>query len=126
MLNGLSKYQDHAYALFRAMAGLMFMAHGVQKFFNFPVDFPYPLNPMSMAAGGIELVGGFLIIIGLFTRPVAFLASGMCAVGYWIAHGFTGLYPLTNGGEIIALYCFIFLFIATYGAGKWSVDNRKS
>lgn len=125
MLNGLSKFQDHAYALFRVMAGLMFMAHGVQKFFNFPVDFPYPLNPMSMAAGGIELVGGFLIIIGLFTRPVAFLASGMCAVGYWMAHGMKGLYPLTNGGEIIALYCFIFLFIATYGGGKWSVDNRK-
>lgn len=126
MLNGLSKFQDHAYALFRVMAGLMFMAHGVQKFFNFPVEFPYPLNPMSMAAGGIELVGGFLIIIGLFTRPVAFLASGMCAVGYWMAHGMNGFFPIANGGELIALYCFIFLFIATYGGGKWSVDNRKA
>ncbi len=126
MLNGLNKFQDQAYALLRVMAGLMFMAHGVQKLFNFPVEFPYPLNPMTMAAGGIELVGGFLIIIGLFTRPVAFLASGMSAVGYWMAHGMKGLYPITNGGEIIALYCFIFLFIATYGGGKWSVDNRKA
>ncbi len=125
MLNGLSKFQDQAYALFRVMAGLMFMGHGVQKLFNFPVEFPFPLNPMTMAAGGIELVGGFLIFIGLFTRPVAFLASGMCAVGYWMAHGMNGFFPIANGGELIALYCFIFLFIATYGGGKWSVDNRK-
>lgn len=124
-MDKLSKFQDHTYALLRIMAGLMFMAHGVQKLLNFPVAFPYPLNPMTMAAGGIELIGGALITIGLFTRPVAFLSSGMCAVGYWIAHGTKGFFPITNGGEIIALYCFIFLFMATRGAGIWSVDSLR-
>ena len=124
-MNSLKKFQEPAYALLRIMAGLMFMSHGVQKLFGFPTEFPYPLNPMTTAAGGIELIGGALIVIGLFTRPIAFLASGMCAVGYWMAHGMNGFFPITNGGELIALYCFIFLFIATYGAGILSVDNRK-
>lgn len=120
----LDKYKNHTYAALRIMAGLMFMAHGVQKLLGFPVDFPYPLNPMSTTAGGIELVGGALIALGFLTRPVAFIASGMCAVGYWIAHGTQGLYPITNGGEIIALYCFIFLFIAANGPGIWSLDKK--
>ncbi|RYD46260.1 MAG: DoxX family protein, partial [Sphingomonadales bacterium] len=79
-------------------------------------------------AGVIELVGGALIALGLMTRPVAFIASGMCAVGYWMVHGSQGLYPIVNGGELIALYCFIFLFIAARGAGIWSVDaaTRKN
>jgi len=124
MMNALEKYQDHAYALLRIVSGLLFMGHGLQKLLNFPVEFPYPLNPMSTAAGVIELVGGALIIIGLFTRPVAFLCSGMCAVGYWMVHGTNSLFPIANGGELIALYCFIFLFVATRGAGIWSVDNR--
>lgn len=121
----LDNYKDHSYAILRIMAGLMFMAHGVQKFFGFPEAFPWPLNPMSTAAGGIELVGGALIALGLLTRPVAFLASGMCAVGYWVAHGSQGLFPITNGGEIIALFCFIFLFIAANGSGIWSLDKNK-
>ena len=66
-----------------------------------------------------------LIIIGLFTRPAAFLASGMSAVGYWTMHGNKGLYPIANGGETIILYCFIFLFIATHGAGIWSIEGTK-
>lgn len=119
----LEAYQGQAYALLRIVAGLLFLAHGVQKFLNFPVDFPYPLNPMLMAAGAIELVGGALIVIGLFTRPAAFVASGMSAVGYWMMHGSSGLYPITNGGEIIALYCFVFLFIAAKGAGMWSLEK---
>lgn len=121
----LDKYKDHFYAILRIMTGLMFMAHGVQKFFDFPVEFPWSLNPMSTAAGGIELVGDALIATGFLTRPVAFLSSGMCAIGYWIAHGSKGLYPITNGGEIIALFCFIFLFIAANGSGIWSLDKNK-
>ena len=120
----LEKFSDQTYFLLRVMAGLMFMAHGVQKFFNFPTDFPWPLNPMSNAAAGIELIAGVLIVIGLFTRPAAFIASGMSAVGYWMMHGSQGFFPIANGGELIALYCFIFLFIAAKGAGIWSVDNR--
>lgn len=123
----LDRYSGQAYALLRIVAGLMFMAHGVQKFFNFPVAFPYPMNPMLMAAAGIELIAGALIVVGLFTRPAAFVASGMSAVGYWMAHGLNSPFPIVNGGETIALYCFIFLVIATHGAGIWSMDGaRKS
>lgn len=122
----LDSYTEHAYALLRIAGGLMFMAHGVQKFFNFPVEFPFPLNPMSIAAGGIELVGGACIALGLFTRPVAFIASGMAAVGYWLVHGMQSFFPIANGGELIALYCFIFLYIAARGAGIWSVDGKLS
>jgi putative oxidoreductase len=118
----LDGFTEQAYALLRIVAGLLFLAHGVQKFFNFPVAFPMPLNPMLQAAGTIELVAGGLIVLGLFTRPAAFIASGMSAVGYWIAHGPQSPFPIVNGGEPIVLYCFIFLFIATRGAGIWSAD----
>ncbi|WP_137752203.1 DoxX family protein [Sphingopyxis sp. L1A2A] len=122
----LDGFGEQAYALLRIVAGLLFLAHGVQKFFNFPVAFPYQLNPMLQAAGAIELIAGGLIIIGLFTRPAAFIASGMSAVGYWVAHGTQSPFPIVNGGETIALYCFIFLFIATRGAGIWSVDGARA
>ena len=122
----LDGFGEQAYALLRIVAGLLFLAHGVQKFFNFPVDFPMPLNPMLQAAGVIELVAGGLIVIGLFTRPAAFIASGMAAVGYWMVHGSKSFFPIVNGGEAIALYCFIFLFIATRGAGIWSVDGARA
>jgi putative oxidoreductase len=120
----LDKYQEHSYALLRIVAGFLFIWHGAQKLFNFPADFPYgPLNPLMTAAGAIELVGGALIMIGLFTRPVAFICSGTMAVAYWMAHGMQNVFPLLNGGELAALYCFIFLFIAARGAGIWSVDK---
>ena len=122
----LDDHGDRAYALLRIVSGLLFLAHGVQKFFNFPTAFPYPLNPMLQAAGTIEIVAGALIIIGLATRPAAFIASGMSAVGYWVAHGSQGAFPIVNGGETIILYCFIFLFIATRGAGIWSVDGARA
>lgn len=119
----LDRYSEQAYALLRIVAGLLFFAHGVQKFFNFPTAFPMPLNPVLMVAGIIELVAGILIIIGVFTRPAAFIASGMSAVGYWLIHGSQGLYPIANGGETIVLYCFLFLYIAARGAGIWSADG---
>ena len=122
----LDDHGHRAYALLRIVSGLLFLAHGVQKFFNFPTAFPYPLNPMLQAAGVIEIVAGALIIIGLATRPAAFVASGMSAVGYWVAHGSQGPYPIANGGETIVLYCFIFLYIATRGAGIWSVDAARA
>ena len=122
----LDDHGDRAYALLRIVSGFLFLAHGVQKFFNFPTAFPYPLNPMLQAAGTIEIVAGALIIIGFATRPAAFIASGMSAVGYWVAHGSQGPYPIANGGETIILYCFIFLYIATRGAGIWSVDAARA
>lgn len=126
MMKFLNQFSEHSYALLRIVSGLMFMAHGVQKFFNFPTKFEYPLNPMLYAAGTIELVGGAMITIGLLTRPAAFICSGMAAAGYWLAHGSKEVFPIVNGGETIALYCFIFLFIATRGAGIWSVDHQMS
>lgn len=118
----LDKYSEQAYALLRILGGLMFMAHGVQKLLSFPVPFPMPLNGMSTAAGCIEIVAGALITIGLFTRPAAFIASGMCAVGYFMVHAPNGLYPIVNGGEQIAVYSLLFLYMATKGAGTWSVE----
>jgi putative oxidoreductase len=121
----LDGYTEHSYALLRIVAGLLFMAHGAHKFFGFPIAFEYPMNPLMYVAGGIELVGGAMIALGLFTRPVAFLASGLSAAAYWMAHGSTGLFPIANGGELVVLYCFIFLYIAARGAGIWSVDSKR-
>jgi putative oxidoreductase len=123
----LDNYQEESYALLRIMSGFLFIWHGAQKFFNFPIDFPYgPLNPLMTAAGGIELIGGTLIMVGLFTRPVAFICSGTMAVAYWMAHGLNNFFPIANGGEIATLFCFIFLFIAVRGAGIWSVDKKPA
>ena len=121
----LENYQEEAYALLRITAGFMFLLHGTQKFFNFPQQYPYgELGFLSIAAGSIELIGGVLIILGLTTRGAAFLCSGTMAVAYWLVHGTKSFYPLVNGGELAALYCFIFLFIACKGSGIWSMDNK--
>ncbi|MDB2360618.1 DoxX family protein [Porticoccaceae bacterium] len=121
----LDNYQEQAYALLRITAGFMFLLHGTQKFFNFPQQYPYgELGFLSIAAGSIELIGGVLIILGLTTRGAAFLCSGTMAVAYWLVHGTKSFYPLINGGELAALYCFIFLFIACKGSGIWSMDNK--
>ena len=121
----LENYQEQAYALLRITAGFMFLLHGTQKFFNFPQQYPYgELGFLSIAAGSIELIGGVLIILGLTTRGAAFLCSGTMAAAYWLVHGTKSFYPLVNGGELAALYCFIFLFIACKGSGIWSMDNK--
>jgi putative oxidoreductase len=121
----LENYQEQAYALLRITAGFMFLLHGTQKFFNFPQQYPYgELGFLSIAAGSIELIGGVLIILGLTTRGAAFLCSGTMAAAYWLVHGTKSFYPLVNGGELAALYCFIFLFIACKGPGIWSMDNK--
>ncbi|MES2054789.1 MAG: DoxX family protein [Pseudomonadota bacterium] len=112
-------------ALLRIVTGITFLHHGVSKFFNIP-PFTMPLNPMLYAAGTLELVGGALIIIGLFTRPVAFILSGMMAVAYFMVHAPQSLYPSANGGEAAILYCFIFLYLAAAGAGAWSVDAARN
>ena len=121
----LENYQEQAYAVLRITAGFMFLLHGTQKFFNFPQQYPYgELGFLSIAAGSIELIGGVLIILGLTTRGAAFLCSGTMAAAYWLVHGTQSFYPIVNGGEIAALYCFIFLFIACKGSGIWSMDNK--
>ena len=117
-------------SLLRFMSGLMLLAHGVRNLLQFPVPQPnFVLNSMSGYAAVIELVAGALLVVGLLTRPAAFIASGMCAVAYFYAHIPRGFYPVLNGGELAALYCFVFLYIAAAGAGPWSLDavikNRK-
>lgn len=119
----MKPFEKHAYALLRIVAGFTFMWHGSQKLLNLPASghtFPFYLK---YVAGPIEFFGGLLILIGLATSWVAFLTSGEMAVAYWKAHAPTAILPLLNRGELAALYCFIFLFIATRGAGIWSVDS---
>lgn len=111
-------------SVLRLMAGLAFLEHGTSKLFGFPV-YGNHLNPTLYASGGIELVCGTLIAIGLLTRPAAFLASGMCAVGYFLVHFPHGFYPMVNRGETILLYCFIFLYLASAGGGAWSLDALR-
>ena len=108
----------------RIVSGLMFMQHGTQKIFSFPADAMGPFDIASqMGIGGVlELVGGALIVLGLFTRPVAILLSGMMAVAYFQFHAPGGLYPLVNKGELAALYCWVFLYLGFAGPGVWSVD----
>lgn len=112
-----------SYALFRMVLGFLFMWHGTQKLFNIPVEFPYELSALSQTAGMIELVGGALVLLGCMTRPVAFICSGTMAVAYWMVHGINNFFPMINGGELAALYCFGFLSIAANGPGIWSIDN---
>jgi putative oxidoreductase len=124
----LKPYTDKLLSVLRIMSGLLFLQHGTTKFLNLPVSPMNNASPMSLAgaAGIIELVGGILLVIGLFTRPVAFVLSGTMAAAYFIAHGTRGFFPLLNGGELAALYCFVFLFIAAAGGGVWSVDKSRS
>jgi putative oxidoreductase len=118
----LGRYTHHTYALMRIVAGTLFLCHGSQKLFGFP---PLPQNPppfIMFGAGSIEFFGGLLIALGLFTGWAAFVSSGEMAAAYWIAHGTKAALPLVNGGELAALYCFLFLFIAVHGAGIFSLD----
>jgi len=124
MTTFMSTYSSGCYVLMRIVAGFLFLWHGSQKLFDFPAGMP-PGVPafITYVAGPIELVGGILVMIGLYTHWAAFLSSGLMAFAYWIGHGTKALLPLQNNGELAALYCFVFLFIATRGGGIWSVDS---
>jgi putative oxidoreductase len=111
-------------SVLRVVAGMLFVMHGTQKLFGFPAPMPgsAELSPLILAAGVIEVAGGVLLLLGLLTRPVAFILSGEMAFAYFKMHAPQGFWPLMNGGELAALYCFVFLFIAAAGPGPWSVD----
>jgi len=116
-----------SYALMRFVAGAMFVFHGIQKIFGeFTAKAPPELWTQKWFGGVIELIGGVLIAVGLFTRPAAVLASGTMAVAYWQFHAIEKghMLPVVNGGELAALYCFVFLFIAVRGAGSFSLDRQ--
>ena len=120
----VAAWEPRALALLRIAAGFMFMLHGTQKHLAFPaarsgVD----LLSLPGIAGVMEIVGGALLIVGLFTRPVAFLLSGLMAFAYFIAHAPQAFWPILNRGELAALYSFVFLYFAVAGAGAWSVDR---
>jgi putative oxidoreductase len=117
-----SRYSDTAYFLLRFAAGFMFAVHGAQKLFGVLGGKVVTGDTLMLVAGVIELVAGILIAAGLFTRPAAFLASGEMAVAYLKAHLPQGLWPVQNGGELALLYAFLFLFVAAYGAGLYSLD----
>jgi len=115
-------------SVLRIVAALIFMEHGTQKLFGFPpmAQGMSPPPPFSLLwIGGIlEAVGGALLLIGLFSRPVAFLLAGEMAVAYWMFHAPGGPFPALNGGDAAILYCFVFLYIAAAGPGPWSLDSR--
>ncbi len=126
MKHFMAGFNSNAYALLRIVAGFLFLWHGAQKLFGIPTPIPGEVPVfITYVAGPIELVCGFLVMIGLFTRWSAFLASGEMAAAYWMAHGTKALLPLQNGGELAVLYCFVFLFISTQGGGRWSVDSAR-
>jgi putative oxidoreductase len=124
MFNRFSAYQPQLLSVLRIVTGLLFVSHGMAKVLGFPAVEGVPPPGLSLAglSGPFELVLGALFLIGLFTRPVAFLAAGFCAVGYWMVHAGGGPFPIVNGGETIVLYCFVFLYFVAAGPGPWSVD----
>ena len=124
-----SRYSAYAHGLLRIVAGLLFLFHGTVKILGFPPGArPGQVEPLSLmgVGGAIELVAGTLIMLGLFTRPAAFLASGQMAVAYWMFHAPQNLYPVMNQGDAAILYCFIFLFFAAAGPGAWSLDGMRA
>ncbi|MFZ4605255.1 MAG: DoxX family protein [Caulobacter sp.] len=128
-MNRLAGFAPQTLSLLRIVAALGFLAHGLMKIFHFPVaqpGAPDPLIPILVVAGWMEIVGGGLLLIGLFTRPVAFVLSGMMAVAYFAAHvARGGFFPAINGGEAAMLYSFVFLYLACAGGGPWSVDAAR-
>ncbi len=128
LFSRLDPHADTALAGLRIVSGLMFIQHGTQKIFGFPAPARGPFELFSqMGVGGVlELVGGALIVLGLFTRPVAFVLSGMMAVAYAQFHwqfGGASVFPMVNQGELAALYCWVFLYLAFAGPGAWAVDR---
>lgn len=120
----LTKWSPQVLSILRFIAGFLIIWHGSQKLFGFPPsDKPGGGGALMLVAGIIEFFGGALLILGLFTRPAAFLLSGLLAVGYFMAHAPKGFLPLDNGGELAVLYCFVFFYLFFAGGGAWSLDR---
>lgn len=120
----LRPWAPHILSILRILASLTFLTHGTMKLLSWPEPFPYPLSGLTTAAGALEIIGGILLAIGLFSRPVAFILSGLMAFAYFLGHAGGGFFPVLNGGEPALLFCWVFLFIAAYGPGPISVDAQ--
>lgn len=123
----LDRFSAPLLGLLRVVSGLLFMEHGTAKLLNFPPTEMFAQAPavgsLMWIAGVLELVGGALLVLGLFTRPVAFVLSGQMAAAYWMAHAPQSPYPIQNGGDAAILFCFAFLYIAAAGGGPLSLDG---
>ena len=127
-MDTLARWSPQMLAILRIMAALLFIEHGTMKLFDFPPSLDGgadPLPPLMLAAALIELVGGALLAIGLFTRSVAFICAGQMAVAYFMAHAPQSFWPGLNGGDASILFCFIFLYLVCAGGGAWSVDALR-
>ena len=122
----LNSWQQRALALLRIVAGVLFLEHGTMKLFNFPAGEggAVKLSSFMGLTGALEVAGGILIVLGLFTRPTAFILSGMMAVAYWMAHAPRSMFPAINQGDAAILYCFLFLYLVFAGPGAWSLDGK--
>jgi putative oxidoreductase len=118
-----SKYDVQVYSIFRIIVGFLFLWHGSQKLFAIPHAAQHIPEYIVLIAGPIEFFGGFLVMIGLFTRWTAFICSGEMAYAYWTVHSVHALLPILNGGELAVLYCFLFLYISSKGSGIFSIDH---
>ncbi len=118
----LEPYSSRLLSVLRIVSGLLFLEHGTVKLLGFPTSMG-PLPPLMQFAGVLELVGGALLVLGLLTRPVAFIVAGEMAVAYFMSHMPKSVYPAMNGGDAAILFCFVFLYLSAAGGGAWSLDN---
>lgn len=124
---GLDPLAPHMLSLLRIMSGLLFLAHGTMKLLGFPASENVPpLLSLGGIAGMLELVGGTLLVVGLLTRPAAFVCAGVMAFAYFLAHAPQSFFPVLNGGDAAILYCFVFLYLVVAGPGPWSLDARRN
>ncbi len=123
-----SQWAPKILSVLRIVTAFLFMQHGGQKLFGFPAPLQaaHPLFSLIGVAGILEFFGGLLLLIGLFSRPVAFLLSGEMAVAYFMAHASQAFWPLLNKGELAVMYCFVFFYLFVAGGGSWSVDRLRA
>lgn len=122
----LTVWQPRVLSILRIVAAVLFIEHGTQKLFGIPESkFTPAAFELTWFAAILETVGGALLLIGAFTRPVAFVLSGLMAFAYWIAHAPQSIFPANNGGDAAILFCFVFLYLVFAGGGSWSVDSAR-
>lgn len=119
----LISWSPHMLGILRIVAALIFIAHGTQKLFGFPVAGPANLNTLMFIGALLEAFGGLALLLGAFTRPVAFVLAGEMAVAYWMFHAPRNFFPVANGGDAAILYCFVFLYLVFSGPGSFALDN---